>query len=208
MILTNLITGFNPWNIARLSDRCFHRYVEDPDSFRENLPISKEATLILQRIFTLDPKVRITLHELREKIIELETFFMSEEELAASSDSLRAAAKFYQAPAHLARELHRKLAKQYAPRERYVSDDEPLVTVEIHPAADTPLESVPSLTLCSSSAETPNPSPGLTPETTTARATTGIHKSPRSAAKALEADSEDIADINVHSLADRFRIVI
>ncbi|OBZ78091.1 Negative regulator of sexual conjugation and meiosis, partial [Grifola frondosa] len=98
VILTNMIAGRNPWNYATTSDKCFLRYVADPDHLREMLPISEAASQILQSIFTLDPRIRITIPALRERILNIETFFMSEDEIKKSNKFVKMAARDYVAP--------------------------------------------------------------------------------------------------------------
>ncbi|KAH9927337.1 kinase-like domain-containing protein [Fomitopsis serialis] len=82
VILTNMITGRNPWTIAcALEDPAFIAYSRDPDGYiRRMLPMSPAARRILLRIFTQDPCDRITLPELRTAILDADTFFLNEEE--------------------------------------------------------------------------------------------------------------------------------
>ncbi|TFY68171.1 hypothetical protein EVJ58_g1179 [Rhodofomes roseus] len=82
VILTNMITGRNPWTIAcSIEDSAFVSYSRDPDAyFRRMLPMSAAARRILLRIFTLDPTDRISLPDLRESILNADTFFLSDEE--------------------------------------------------------------------------------------------------------------------------------
>ncbi|KAH9922541.1 kinase-like domain-containing protein [Amylocystis lapponica] len=82
VILVNIIAGRNPWAYATTSDQNFLRYLANPEYLREMLPISRAACALLQRIFTFDTKARISIPEIREAILAMDTFFMSEEDIA------------------------------------------------------------------------------------------------------------------------------
>lgn len=86
VILVNMMSGRHPWAIAAPEDECFAQYMRDPDYLKKTLPISDGANTILRRIFTLDPRQRISLTDLRRAISELTTFFLSEDELAHASE--------------------------------------------------------------------------------------------------------------------------
>ena len=85
VILTNMITGRNPWNVAcTFEDSGYLAYVHDPEGYLKNLlPMSPAARAVLLRIFTADPCDRISLPELRDMVLAVDTFFLSEaDELA------------------------------------------------------------------------------------------------------------------------------
>lgn len=81
VILTNLVCGRNPWRIASPSDESFKVYLQDPSFLRRILPISEECLEILKGIFTVDPARRISLAELRKRVVAVTSFTMSEEEV-------------------------------------------------------------------------------------------------------------------------------
>lgn len=94
VILTSMISGHNPWRRADLTDDCFRTYVNNPGFFRDMLPVSPAADAILRRIFTNDDK-RVSLSKLRRLILDVETFFMSDEEIACSNMYVQMAAVSY-----------------------------------------------------------------------------------------------------------------
>ncbi|KAI1797653.1 kinase-like protein [Ganoderma leucocontextum] len=92
VILVNMISGRQPWSIASPEDYCFSQWLEDPDFLKRMLPMSDGANLIIQCIFQLDPRDRISLNDLRQEIVELDTFFLTSEELSEASDFARCVA--------------------------------------------------------------------------------------------------------------------
>ena len=92
IILVNLVAGRNPWVYAHSSDKSYCNYLANPNFMREVLPVSEETQDILRGVLHPDPVARWTLQELRKHILEVETFFMSEEDIAASNKHVQLAA--------------------------------------------------------------------------------------------------------------------
>ncbi|KIM46076.1 hypothetical protein M413DRAFT_441138 [Hebeloma cylindrosporum] len=85
VILTNMITGRNPWRYATADDDCFAAYLHDNNFLRQVLPISDGVNTVLKRIFTINPLRRISLPALRYQILELNAFF--EKDLASTTST-------------------------------------------------------------------------------------------------------------------------
>ncbi|TFK91177.1 kinase-like protein [Polyporus arcularius HHB13444] len=85
VILVNMIAGRNPWEKASMKDELFAQFINDPDYLYENFPLSRGACDILLETFTLNPVHRISLRKLREAVLNLETFFRSEDESETSN---------------------------------------------------------------------------------------------------------------------------
>ncbi|KAJ7638951.1 serine/threonine protein kinase, negative regulator of sexual conjugation and meiosis [Roridomyces roridus] len=98
VILTNMICGRNPWKLADPSDDCFRSFLENADFLLYALPISPGANEILKWCFRLHAGSRPSISQLRTAILELDTFFLSDEELAESPSHLRAVAQHYAEP--------------------------------------------------------------------------------------------------------------
>jgi serine/threonine protein kinase len=80
VVLANMISGCNPWPYATMKDETFATYLRNNNILQQTLPgISDGATAILKRIFDLNPLSRISLPELRNEILKLDTFFLPEE---------------------------------------------------------------------------------------------------------------------------------
>ncbi|KAH9852560.1 kinase-like domain-containing protein [Lenzites betulinus] len=100
VILTNLVAGRNPWDMASTKDKHYLKYLAYPGYLRTMLPISEETEDILYEIFSSDPSTRITLPELRVRILAVDTFTMTDEEIARSSRYVKnSAASYFPAPA-------------------------------------------------------------------------------------------------------------
>ena len=118
-----MITGRNPWDKASMKDEDFAQFINNPDYFYDTFPLSKGACNILLDIFTLNPMQRISLRSLREAVMNLKTFFRSQEEM----DSITETEKSGKSSRHV---VPPGLS---APNSRWSDEDEdesPLVTPE------------------------------------------------------------------------------
>ncbi|KAI5893463.1 Pkinase-domain-containing protein [Schizophyllum commune H4-8] len=88
VVLTNLVSGRNPWGYAVSSDACFAAYMRDPNFLLTVLPISEAANNVLKRIFVINPLRRISLPGLRAEIEDIRTFYASDVELAVRETEL------------------------------------------------------------------------------------------------------------------------
>ncbi|RIA89632.1 kinase-like domain-containing protein [Glomus cerebriforme] len=78
VILINLTCGRNPWKQACLRDETFSVFLRDRDFLKTILPLSDELNEILKDIFALDPEKRISLDDLRERVLACRKFTISE----------------------------------------------------------------------------------------------------------------------------------
>lgn len=76
-------------------DKLFRRFVKKPGYLREIMPISVECSDILEATFHPLPARRITIPELRKRILEIDTLFMSEDEIRKGDLYLRNVAASY-----------------------------------------------------------------------------------------------------------------
>jgi hypothetical protein len=72
--LVNLTCGRNPWKQASFEDHTFRAFARSPDFLKTILPITDELNEILGRIFVRNPDERITLPELRARIMACSQF--------------------------------------------------------------------------------------------------------------------------------------
>ncbi|KAI9300838.1 kinase-like domain-containing protein [Cunninghamella echinulata] len=86
IILINLVTGRNPWRQAHMEDHTFAAYTQQPKTFFTTIlpTISTEMDDILQRIFCLDPSHRISLPELKWRIMECKTFLCNQPPMSSA----------------------------------------------------------------------------------------------------------------------------
>ena len=86
VVLVNMISRCNPWTrYATTQDKYFAAYLHDNNFLQQTFGISNEANTILRRIFNLNPLCRISLPELRNEILKLNTFFSAEEDTSINS---------------------------------------------------------------------------------------------------------------------------
>lgn len=69
VILVNLTCGRNPWKQASVQDSTYRAFSRSPDFLKTILPVTDDLNDILGRIFHANPDNRITLSELRERIL-------------------------------------------------------------------------------------------------------------------------------------------
>lgn len=75
-----MITGRVPWGKALATDVHYNEFCSNPSGyFPHVLGISKSASQILERIFLADQFARISIPEMREEILVLDTFFRETE---------------------------------------------------------------------------------------------------------------------------------
>lgn len=74
VILVNLTCGRNPWKQASFEDSTYRAFATTQGFLKTILPVSDELNDILGRIFTRNPDQRITLHELRARILHCPRF--------------------------------------------------------------------------------------------------------------------------------------
>ena len=89
-----MITRKSPWRLAVREDPCFSAFLSNEEHLREFFPISRSANALLRKILTYEPSERITLSALRKEIIALDTFFMTNDEVARASKAVRDAAEY------------------------------------------------------------------------------------------------------------------
>ncbi|KAI5788451.1 kinase-like domain-containing protein [Geopyxis carbonaria] len=74
VILVNLTCGRNPWKRAYHSDSTYRAYLKDRQFLRTILPVSPGLNSILQRVFEPNPLKRISIQELRIRILACPRF--------------------------------------------------------------------------------------------------------------------------------------
>jgi serine/threonine protein kinase len=74
VILVNLTCGRNPWKQASYQDSTYRAYMRSPDFLKTILPLSDDLNAILGRIFDANPETRISLPELRNRILACSGF--------------------------------------------------------------------------------------------------------------------------------------
>lgn len=74
VILVNLACGRNPWKQASSEDSTYRAFTKDPSFLKTILPLSDDLNDILCRIFERRPEKRITVGELKQRIINCSNF--------------------------------------------------------------------------------------------------------------------------------------
>lgn len=89
MILLALVTGHCAWASVQHPD--YDRYRFNPDLFwKERFPISRDLRVLLDEIFVEKAEERITLKELRNRVVNMPTFYLTGEELADAQPTVKA----------------------------------------------------------------------------------------------------------------------
>jgi len=83
VILVNLTCGRNPWKQASAEDSTYRAYTRSRDFLKTILPVSDELNDTLARIFTANPDERISLGELRARIMACERLTVTEQQQPA-----------------------------------------------------------------------------------------------------------------------------
>jgi serine/threonine protein kinase len=81
--------------MAKVEDPCFAEFEEDSDYFLHTFPISESANTLIKHMLGLDPLARSTLPEIREEILKVDSFFLTEDELKSALPNICAAAEYY-----------------------------------------------------------------------------------------------------------------
>jgi hypothetical protein len=89
MILLALVTGHCAWESIQHPD--YGRYRMNPDLFwKERFPISKDLRVLLNDIFVEKTEERITLKEVRNRVVDMPTFYLTKDELANAPPTVKA----------------------------------------------------------------------------------------------------------------------
>ena len=81
-ILAEMIANVRPWRFASPEDRDYSDYLGDRTMLYEMLPISDAAYTLLTKIFSTQPSQRPSLAAMREEVLAVDTFFVSDGEAA------------------------------------------------------------------------------------------------------------------------------
>lgn len=82
IILANMLSGCSPWELASTVDPCFAEFLRDEHHFEVMMPISRPAGALLQHMLALNPFHRPPISAIRRAVLEMETFFMSDDDIA------------------------------------------------------------------------------------------------------------------------------
>ncbi|KAI5897527.1 kinase-like protein [Schizophyllum commune H4-8] len=81
VILIAMSSGRLPWLRAELTDANFEAYITNPFYFVEVLPITNSVNAILRRIFRTRPEKRISIGQLKEAVMNLDTLYVEGHEV-------------------------------------------------------------------------------------------------------------------------------
>lgn len=141
VILVNLTCGRNPWKQATVSDDTFRAYLSDPNFLRKILPVSVQTNEILKRVFAINPQKRMPLKELKEAIMGIRTFTMTEQELLSAHSAVKKVVVqqgIPPAPVKVPAAVHASpspvtAAAKSFPRSRFAPNREPCQVKNVHP---------------------------------------------------------------------------
>ena len=89
VILMNMLTGRSPWRAAVSSEACYNGFMHDPLYLRAMLPLSRPTVSLIGRILKLNPLARLAIKDIKDAIMNIETFFMREDEVQRASAHVR-----------------------------------------------------------------------------------------------------------------------
>lgn len=78
IILVNMSTALNPWQIASNSDECFNAYRRYPGWLKMNLPISDDSARVVKRVLDINPSTRTNLRKLRRDAERISNFYAND----------------------------------------------------------------------------------------------------------------------------------
>ena len=81
-ILAEMIANVRPWKFASPEDRDYSDFLMDRTILYDMLPISDAAYTLLTKIFSSRPECRPSLAAMREEVLAMDTFFVSDREAA------------------------------------------------------------------------------------------------------------------------------
>ena len=81
-ILAEMIANVHPWKFASPEDRDYSKFLMDRTMLYDMLPISDAAYTLLMKIFSSRPECRPSLAAMREEVLAIDTFFVSDREAA------------------------------------------------------------------------------------------------------------------------------
>jgi len=79
-ILAEMIANIRPWSKASLDDRSYNDYLVNRTILFDVLLLSDAAYSLLTKIFSPRPECRPSLAAIREEVLAMDTFFMTDEE--------------------------------------------------------------------------------------------------------------------------------
>lgn len=80
-----MLTGRSPWRAAISSEGCYAGFMHDPNYLRSMLPLSRRATFLIASILKLNPLSRLAIKDIRDEVMNIDTFFMREQEVQRAS---------------------------------------------------------------------------------------------------------------------------